>query len=129
MKEDLGIATVYWIKENLFAIDEIGRTILYVYAGEDKVLLLDTGFGLLDLKRLVGRLCPGKEIVVVNTHAHGDHNGGNGQFDRVHVGRQDAQLSRQDMDLQTRDSLAPDCAEGNCRTCGRRRDRFGQRMS
>ena len=34
MKEDLGIARVYRIKENLFAVDEIGRTILYVYAGE-----------------------------------------------------------------------------------------------
>ncbi len=102
MKEDIGIATVYWIRENLWAIDEIGRTILYVYAGEEKVLLLDTGFGLLNLKQLIGRLCPGKKIVVVNTHAHGDHNGGNGQFDCVHVGRQDASVSRRDMDIRTR---------------------------
>lgn len=103
MKQDLGISTVYWVKENLWAIDEIGRTIMYVYAGSKKVLLLDTGFGLLDLKALVGKLCPGKEIVVVNTHAHGDHNSGNGQFERVYVGRRDAKLSRCDMDEATRE--------------------------
>lgn len=105
MINELDIATVYWIKKNLWAIDEIGRTIMYVYAGSEKVLLLDTGFGLLDLPELVNRLCPGKEIVVVNTHAHGDHNGGNGQFECVHVGRRDAQISRCDMDAQTREQF------------------------
>lgn len=119
MKEDLGIARVYRIKENLFAVDEIGRTILYVYAGEDKVLLLDTGFGLLDLKRLVGRLCPGKEIVVVNTHAHGDHNSGNGQFDRVYVGRQDADVSRRDMDPKTRQQFFEHFLKNEPRLAGR----------
>lgn len=90
------------IKENLWAIDEIGRTLMYVYAGSEKVLLLDTGFGLLDLPELVGALCPDREIVVVNTHAHGDHNGGNGQFLRVLVGQGDAQAGRLDMDEATR---------------------------
>lgn len=102
MKEDAGLARVYWIRENLWAIDEIGRTIMYVYAGTRKVLLLDIGFGLIDLPALVGRLCPGKEIIVVNTHAHGDHISGNGQFRRVHVGRKDAQYARLAMDAETR---------------------------
>ena len=103
MKSNLDIATIYWIRENLWAIDEIGRTIMYLYVGSEKALLLDTGFGLLDLQELVNRLCPGKELVVVNTHAHGDHNGGNGQFECVYVGRRDAQISRCDMDMQTRE--------------------------
>lgn len=103
MKSNLDIATIYWIRENLWAIDEIGRTIMYIYVGSEKVLLLDTGFGLLDLREIINRLCPGKEIVVVNTHAHGDHNGGNGQFECVHVGRRDAQISRCDMDAKTRE--------------------------
>ena len=80
MERELGIANVYQVERNLFAIDEIGRTILYVYAGSKRVLLIDTGFGLLDLVGLVKELCPNREILVVNTHAHGDHNSGNGQF-------------------------------------------------
>lgn len=84
-----GIAKVHAIQDNLWAIDEIGRTTMYVYAGKQRVLLLDTGFGLLDLKQLVSALCPDREIVVVNTHAHGDHSSGNGQFSCVHVGQRD----------------------------------------
>lgn len=85
-----GIADVYQISSNLWAIDEIGRTTMFIYAGSQKALLLDTGFGLLDLKRLANELCPGRELIVANTHAHGDHISGNGQFDEVWVGWQDA---------------------------------------
>lgn len=102
MERELGIANVYQVERNLFAIDEIGRTILYVYAGSKRVLLIDTGFGLLDLVGLVKELCPNREILVVNTHAHGDHNSGNGQFDCVHVGKRDAELCRHDMEAETR---------------------------
>ena len=86
-------AEIYRIRDNLWAVDEIRKTTLYVYEGRDRVLLLDTGFGLLDLKALVGGLCPGKEIVVVNSHGHGDHNSGNNQFDKVYVGRFDEPTS------------------------------------
>ena len=59
---------------------------------------MDTGFGLTDLKALAASLCPGKEIIVVNTHAHGDHNSGNNQFDTVYVGRMDEPFSYRQMD-------------------------------
>ena len=85
-----GIADVYQISSNLWAIDEIGRTTMFNYAGSQKALLLDTGFGLLDLKRLANELCPGRELIVANSHAHGDHISGNDQFDEVWVGWQDA---------------------------------------
>jgi glyoxylase-like metal-dependent hydrolase (beta-lactamase superfamily II) len=67
---------------------------------------VDTGFGLLDLKKLAGELCPGKELVVVNTHAHGDHNSGNGQFDRVFCGRMDEPSNRLPMDEAMRARFA-----------------------
>ncbi len=86
-------AEIYKVRDNLWAIDEIRKTTMYVYEGKDRVLLLDTGFGLLDLKELVGELCPGKEIVVVNSHGHGDHNSGNSQFEKVYVGRFDEPTS------------------------------------
>ncbi len=90
---DNRFAEVHHIRENLWAIDEIRKTTLYVYSGKKRVLLLDTGFGLLDLKHLVGELCPNREIVVVNSHSHGDHNGGNNQFSLVYVGRMDEPTS------------------------------------
>lgn len=87
------IYQVHQIKENLWAIDEVGKTLMYLYAGEETALLLDTGFGLTDLKALAASLCPGKELVVVNSHGHGDHNSGNIQFDTVYVGRMDEPIS------------------------------------
>ena len=86
-------AEIYKVRDNLWAIDEIRKTTMYVYEGKERVLLLDTGFGLLDLKELVGELCPGKEIVAVNSHGHGDHNSGNRQFEKVYVGRFDEPTS------------------------------------
>lgn len=81
--------SIHEVCPKLWAIDEIHKTTMYVYEGERQVLLLDTGFGLADLPALVRGLCGDKPILVVNTHAHSDHNGGNGQFPVVYCGRMD----------------------------------------
>lgn len=81
--------SIHEIAPHLWAIDEMHKTTMFVYEGEQRVLLLDTGFGLADLPALVRSLCGDKPVIVVNTHAHGDHNGGNCQFDRVYCGRMD----------------------------------------
>lgn len=83
------ISTVVNLKENLWAINELGKTTMYFVNGSKKVLLLDTGLGLLDLKGKVKELCGDKPIVVVNSHGHMDHNSGNNQFEEVFVGRYD----------------------------------------
>ena len=45
------------LRENLWAINEVGKTVMYVINGREKALLLDTGFGLVPLRRLVRELC------------------------------------------------------------------------
>ena len=115
---DNRFAKVCRIRKNLWAVDEIGKTTLYVYEGTDRALLLDTGFGLLDLKKLVGELCPGKEILVVNTHGHGDHQNGNNQFDRVHVGRFDEPFSHEEVIGERRTHLIESFFRNNPRTEG-----------
>ena len=47
---------------------------------KDKALLVDTGMGVGDLAALVRSLTP-LPVIVVNTHGHPDHAGGNGGFD------------------------------------------------
>ena len=74
------------LRENLWAVSELEKTVLYVINGREKALLLDTGFGLVNLPELVRGLCGEKPVVVVNSHAHPDHNSGNNQFDAVWVG-------------------------------------------
>ncbi len=77
------------MRKNLWALDEVGKTIMYLINGKNKALLIDTGFGLSDLKKIIKKLCGEKEIIVVNSHGHIDHDSGNNQFPEVYVGRYD----------------------------------------
>lgn len=64
------------LEKDLWAINEIDKTVMYVINGTERALLLDTGLGLTDLKEEVLKLCGEKSLIVVNTHAHVDHNSG-----------------------------------------------------
>lgn len=54
----------------------------YVVLGETKALVFDTGLGIYDPRPLVEELAGGREIIVVNSHFHFDHAGGNHFFER-----------------------------------------------
>ena len=57
---------------------------IWLVEGREKALLVDTGLGVGDLRGEVEALTD-KPVVVVNTHGHGDHSGGNYAFDRVYM--------------------------------------------
>ncbi len=61
-----------------------GSQYMYLLEGEEKVLLVDTGYAVGNLKTFVRKLTD-KPLVVVNTHFHPDHSGGNGEFEEVYV--------------------------------------------
>ena len=82
-------AEVYPLNENSYAIyneslDGMGDVWLYLIVGPEKAMLIDTGFGLGNLRGLCDEISGGKELIVVNTHPHVDHALGNYQFDRVY---------------------------------------------
>lgn len=53
----------------------------YLVLGREKALLIDTGFGLGSLKKIVDGLTA-LPVILVNTHGHPDHGGGNAEFGR-----------------------------------------------
>lgn len=58
--------------------------------GEKKDILYDTGMGISSIKAAIDFIrkkegLPNHEIVVLNSHAHLDHIGGNAEFDTVHM--------------------------------------------
>ena len=67
-----------------------GYVISYVVTGRDRALLIDTGFGNTDLKKYIEENITRLPLMVVNTHIHPDHSGGNGQFDVVYVEEHEA---------------------------------------
>lgn len=79
----------YKMRDNMWAIfeesmDGVGDVWMYLIDGPEKAMLIDTGFGVGDLKGLVEKLVGKKELIVANTHHHFDHAYGNSQFGKVY---------------------------------------------
>lgn len=80
---------VYRMRENTWVLyndsfDGAGDVWMFLIDGPEKALLIDTSFGVGNLKALVRKLIGDKELIVVNTHAHFDHCYGDSQFGRVY---------------------------------------------
>jgi glyoxylase-like metal-dependent hydrolase (beta-lactamase superfamily II) len=94
---------VYKPAPAVFAIYEphqAEETIGYLIVGEKRALLFDTGMGISSIKKVVAELTK-LQIVVLNSHTHDDHVGGNWQFATVYgmdtdFTRKNAQGSRED---------------------------------
>ena len=79
--------TVEQVDSQTFAISEYKHweeTHCYLLCGQEKAVLIDTGLGVSDIKRVVDRLTP-LPIEVITTHAHWDHIGGHKYFDSIGV--------------------------------------------
>ena len=91
---------VYQLQAHVYGLltencDGMGDPWMYLIDGPKKAMLIDTGFGIGDLKALCRILTGGKELIVVNTHGHPDHAGGNAQFDKVYCHEYDVPALKQ----------------------------------
>jgi len=78
---------VYRVDPGVYAIAEPHQwqeVISYLIVGSDRALLFDTGMGIDDI-RAVARELTSVQIVVLNSHTHFDHVGGNWEFDHVYA--------------------------------------------
>ena len=86
-----------WCIFNPSIMNGCGDVWSYLVVGPEKALLIDTAFGLGNLRGLAEHLAGGKEVLCANTHKHVDHIGGNVQFDRVYINEYDAESLRDEM--------------------------------
>ena len=99
---------VYKSAPNVFAIYEphqAEETIGYLIVGKKRALLFDTGMGISDVKKITGELTT-LPIIVLNSHTHDDHVGGNWEFDTIYgmdtdFTRQSAKGSRADAQAES----------------------------
>ena len=76
---------VYRVGEGVFAIMEpynFQEVISFLILGDNKALLFDTGMGLEPISPVIQQLTD-LPVMVVNSHSHYDHIGGNYEFDNV----------------------------------------------
>lgn len=65
-------------------ITELGQSHAYLVEGEAYAGLIDTGLGIGDIRAVVEKLTR-RPVIVLNTHTHWDHVGGNHRFDQIGV--------------------------------------------
>ncbi|HLN22286.1 MAG TPA: MBL fold metallo-hydrolase [Bacteroidales bacterium] len=76
-----------------WTISDNGSDNMYLVEGRDSALLIDTGLGSADIASLAGSLT-NKPLIVLNTHAHPDHSGGNYQFEKIYIHPEDIEAAR-----------------------------------
>lgn len=111
---------VYKVASGVFAIYEphqAEEVISYLIVGHKQAVLFDTGMGIGDIRKITMRLTS-RPVVVLNSHTHDDHVGGNWQFPFVYgmdtdFTRANAKGSREDAQAEiTPDQLCGDLPKG-----------------
>jgi len=87
---------VYWVNS-------------YLVIGSERAALIDTGLGLVPIRPLVEDLTH-LPVIVLNTHGHWDHRGGNAEFDQVAIHKAEAAglLERPDLEAFRRALARPE---------------------
>jgi glyoxylase-like metal-dependent hydrolase (beta-lactamase superfamily II) len=70
------------LRDDVWLIAEPWHVFCFLVLGAERAVLVDTGTGIADISVPVRRITP-LPVLVVNSHAHDDHRGGNGSFDEV----------------------------------------------
>jgi glyoxylase-like metal-dependent hydrolase (beta-lactamase superfamily II) len=78
---------IYQVGEGVYAIAEpfnYQEVISYLITGADRNILFDTGMGMGRISEVVKKLSS-LPVIVINSHTHYDHIGGNNEFDTVYA--------------------------------------------
>lgn len=73
------------VEDGVFALmepNQFQEVISYLIIGEEQALLFDTGLGMSPIRPVIEQLTS-LPVVVLNSHTHFDHTGGNAEFDRI----------------------------------------------
>ncbi|MFA9556691.1 MBL fold metallo-hydrolase [Evansella sp. AB-rgal1] len=79
--------TIQKINTNTYAISEYGhweKVHSFLLMGKEKAILIDTGLGIDNIKRVTDQLTT-LPIEVITTHVHTDHIGSHGEFEKIYV--------------------------------------------
>lgn len=82
------------IWDNIWSITGPTNDLMYLVIGKDRAMLVDTGMGIGNLKEFIGDIT-NLPIIVVNTHGHPDHAGGNSNFDKVFLCERDMDIMKE----------------------------------
>ncbi|MCQ2506745.1 MAG: MBL fold metallo-hydrolase [Lachnospiraceae bacterium] len=79
------------LTEQIWLLDDNGDTTGFVIVGKDKAMVVDTMNGSEDVYMIVREITD-LPLIVVNTHGHPDHIGGNHFFKEIYINERDVQM-------------------------------------
>lgn len=100
----------YPVNEHIVRIFGVGQEVMTLVEGREKALLFDTGLGYGNIREFVESMTD-KPVTVVISHGHGDHIGGNSNFDAVYIHPKDMDLVKDYMNKDAKDGVAPLCIQ------------------
>ena len=89
--------------KRLYQLRDAMGVLVTLVIGENKALLLDTAYGIGNLKEEIEKITD-KELIVINSHGHMDHACGNFQFDKVFINKCDYDLCLKHNSVERRTS-------------------------
>ena len=82
-KDDIGLLFGKWqMAQDTWVLTNRWQNFIYLLIGTEKALLIDTGYGEGNLREVVESITD-KPVMVINTHGHFDHTGGNALWQEV----------------------------------------------
>lgn len=85
--------TTYPINDHIYQIKDAMGVLSTLVIGSNYALLVDTGYGIKNIKEYIYTLTD-KPLIVIASHGHMDHTGGNYLFDSVYIHPLDIPLCR-----------------------------------
>ena len=91
--------------DKIYRISSLEGTFLFLFLGDRKALLLDTGYGFGDLKGAVREITD-LPLIIVNSHGHLDHVCGNFQFnEEIYIHSKDMELCKSHNSTESRQKI------------------------
>ena len=92
-KMDNGTVEAVKINSHVWLLNENNQATCYLVVGEEKAALIDTLNGYQDLSETVSSITK-LPVIVINTHGHSDHIGGNGYFGEAYLNKADWEIAQ-----------------------------------
>lgn len=104
---------VHKYNENLYQLQDALGVLVTLVIGKEKALLLDTAYGIGNLKEAVEAITT-KPLIVINSHGHMDHCCGNYQFPKVYINEKDYDLCKEHNGVFRRKKNIEAAKKNNC---------------
>ena len=104
--------TTYQINDHIYQLKDPMGVLTTLVIGKEKALLIDTAYGIGSLKAEIEKLT-NLDFIVINSHGHMDHSGGNFEFEEVYIDERDFELCKLHNNLKKRNDNIETAIKGN----------------